>query len=198
MRLLITVLVATAALHTGSAQAMTQHNHTVCGEKKLLVDYSAQYYAVKHKMGKRAPGRNIRKLGVRIRVHHGAHAVRPSRCHEIAVSLRQLRTLRARVPWPGPPLLTRTVGGKLAPAGVMQSGVAAHLPACADESHGNYSTGPANTNPGSGATGRWQTLRSHYSPGGVCQGLNVNVPGDQDTCAARIYEEQGAGAWVGC
>jgi hypothetical protein len=162
------------------------------------VDYSAQYYAVRHKFGRRAPGRNIRRLGVRYRYHSGAHKIRPSHCGEIAQSLRQLRALRARVPWPGPPLLTRTMGAPQAPSGVVSSGVAANLPACADESHGNYSTGPANTNPSSGATGRWQTLRSHYSPGGVCQGLDVNVPGDQDACAARIYKEQGAGAWVGC
>lgn len=169
--------------------------------KPLEAHYSAHWHAVRDagkagKLPEGAQGRNIRAQGMRYRAH-GGYRVRDARCGELRKSLAQLRALRSPTPPPGAPLLTRTTGGGQPPAGVASAGVAANLPGCADESHGNYSTGPENTNPSSGATGRWQTLRSHYAAGGVCAGLDLS-PAGQDTCAARIYAEQGAGAWVGC
>lgn len=71
------------------------------------------------------------------------------------------------------------------------------LPACADESHGNYSTGPENTNPKSGATGRWQEVPMHRQRGGLCYGLGLD-PRGQDACAVRIFRAQGSGAWTAC
>jgi hypothetical protein len=72
---------------------------------------------------------------------------------------------------------------------------ASGLPACASESGSNYSTGAANTNPSSGATGRYQVIPSTHAS--LCPDLGWS-PGEQDQCAARIFHAQGAGAWVGC
>ncbi|MET0604208.1 MAG: transglycosylase family protein [Baekduia sp.] len=60
--------------------------------------YSGLYHAVAKKHGDRAPGRNIRRLGVRYRWHskdrQRAHwATRPARERELARSIRQLRLL---------------------------------------------------------------------------------------------------------
>lgn len=73
-------------------------------------------------------------------------------------------------------------------------GGAGGLPACASESGTNYSTGPDNTNP-SGATGRYQIMPESHAE--ICGDLGWS-PADQDQCAARIYAQQGSGAWVGC
>jgi Transglycosylase-like domain len=58
----------------------------------------------------------------------------------------------------------------------------------------DYSTGPDNTNPSSGATGRYQILPSTAAG----YGCSLTTPAGQDACAQVIYEHQGAGAWVGC
>ena len=73
-------------------------------------------------------------------------------------------------------------------------GGASGVPACASESGTNYSTGSANTNPSSGATGRYQIIPSTAA----AYGCDLSTPGGQDACAGRIYRGQGAGAWVGC
>jgi hypothetical protein len=73
-------------------------------------------------------------------------------------------------------------------------GGAGGVPACASESGTNYSTGAANTNPSSGATGRYQIIPSTAS----AYGCDLSTPAGQDACAVRIYHGQGAGAWVGC
>jgi hypothetical protein len=68
------------------------------------------------------------------------------------------------------------------------------LPSCASESGTNYSTGPANTNSSSGATGRYQ-----ITPGTAANyGCSLSTPAGQDACAEVIYAHQGEGAWVGC
>jgi muramidase (phage lysozyme) len=71
---------------------------------------------------------------------------------------------------------------------------AAGVPACASESGTNYSTDASNTNPSSGATGRYQILPSTAA----AYGCSLATPAGQDACAATIYRNQGAGAWVGC
>jgi muramidase (phage lysozyme) len=68
------------------------------------------------------------------------------------------------------------------------------VPACASESGTNYSTGASNTNPSSGATGRYQILPSTAA----AYGCSLTTPAGQDACAQTIYQHQGAGAWVGC
>jgi hypothetical protein len=75
--------------------------------------YLVLYFSVRHKDGKRAPGRQILRQGVR---HHGK--VRPATAKEVAASIRQLRLLlhpamSARPPAqaPGGVLTARAVGG---------------------------------------------------------------------------------------
>lgn len=68
------------------------------------------------------------------------------------------------------------------------------VPACASESGTNYSTGPANTNSSSGATGRYQITPDTAAN----YGCSLSTPAGQDACAQVIYQHQGAGAWVGC
>jgi hypothetical protein len=67
-------------------------------ETRLERAYSANYHAVAKKHGARAPGRNIRKLGVRYVWHSldGTRkhwATRPARRADLARSLRQLKRL---------------------------------------------------------------------------------------------------------
>jgi hypothetical protein len=68
------------------------------------------------------------------------------------------------------------------------------VPACASESGTDYSTGADNTNPSSGATGRYQILPSTAA----AYGCDLATAAGQDACAQTIYDHQGAGAWVGC
>lgn len=184
MRRRITV-VACALVALAMAGAPTAH------AGKLRSKYRTVYSKVQHAHGKQAPGRNIVRDGVRTR-----RGVRPARAADLTASIGTLVNMLAPVP---------VVGAPANPQVQAQASTVSHggggaggLPACADESHGNYSTGPSNTNPSSGATGRWQTLGSHYAPGGICQGFDVNSPSGQDGCAMKIWREQGAGAWVGC
>lgn len=116
-----------------------------------------------------------------------------------ASAQRMLRWLRQlRQPAAAPTSVTAAAPAvPTTPGPSYQGGGGGGLPACADESAGNYSTGSANTNPSSGATGRWQTLRSHYDSGGICDEFDLS-PGGQDACAHKIYAEQGSGAWVNC
>jgi hypothetical protein len=145
------------------------------------------------RLGARALGRNIARHGVLT----PAGRQRPA-------SVRELRSWRSRlVELIRPPVAPRYTAGISTAAGspvavgpADSSRNTAGLPACADESHGDYSTGPANTN-ASGATGRWQEMPMHRARGGVCEGLDLS-PAGQDACAARIYAAQGAGAWTGC
>lgn len=145
-----------------------------------------KYLHLHAKLGHTA-GRNIVKDGVRV---HGRD--RPASYPRIAKSIRTMRSMLAPRPAPAPAV------APTAATASFRSASSGGLPACADESAGNYSTGPANTNPTTGATGRWQTLRSHYARGGVCDGFDVNSPSGQDGCAHKIMEEQGSGAWVNC
>lgn len=131
--------------------------------------------------GKRAPGRDIIRYGLR-------NGKKPSN-HQKAKYIRQLRSILN----PPPSRAVVLIPPTRLPAGVASVGL---LPSCADESAGNYSTGPANTNP-SGATGRWQEMPMHRQPGGLCYGLDLS-PSGQDRCASIIYAHQGAGAWTAC
>src|SRR5207248_4871022 len=97
---------------------------------------------------------------------------------------------RMLAPAPAPSTSSTSVSSSSAGS----SAGAAGVPACASESGTNYSTGPSNTNPSSGATGRYQILPSTAA----AYGCDLSTPGGQDACAQTIYAHQGAGAWVGC
>src|SRR3954451_7488511 len=148
--------------------------------------YAHLRLAVQHRHGTRAPGRDILKHGVKTRKGVRAATHRDLR-KSVGTFRRWLRSTRAT-----------TVGAPVAMASSAQPVTStAGLPACAAESGTNYSTGAANTNPSSGATGRWQEMPMHRQPGGLCYGLSL-TPAGQDACAVRIFKAQGAGAWVGC
>jgi len=142
--------------------------------------YERVYAQVAHKLGRRAPGRNIVKDGVA--------KGRPATDAEVVSSLHVLDRMLASAMQPASASSTATSSAPVSSAG------ASGIPACASESGTNYSTGPSNTNASSGATGRYQ-----ITPGtAAAYGCDLSTPSGQDACAQTIYQHQGAGAWVGC
>jgi Transglycosylase-like domain len=137
--------------------------------------YEHAYHAVAHQLGARVPGRNIIEDGTPAGAASDAETV-----SSLAVLQRML------APAGSVSSASSEVGGSGAGA--------AGVPACASESGDNYSTGADNTNPTSGATGRYQILPSTAA----AYGCSLTTPAGQDACAQVIYEHQGAGAWVGC
>lgn len=142
--------------------------------------YERVYAKVVHKLGRRAPGRNI--------VRDGVAKGRAATDAEVVSSLHVLQRMLAAAMQPATTSSTATSSLPVGSAG------ASGVPACASESGTNYSTGPSNTNASSGATGRYQ-----ITPGtAAAYGCDLSTASGQDACAATIYEHQGAGAWVGC
>lgn len=135
--------------------------------------YEHAYHRVAQEFGARVPGRNIVHVGL-------PGGGRPSD----AQTLSSLHVLQR---------ILGTQGSSTSPAAATGAG-AAGVPACASESGEDYSTGAENTNPASGATGRYQILPSTAA----AYGCNLSTPAGQDACAQVIYEHQGASAWVGC
>ncbi|HEY1521677.1 MAG TPA: hypothetical protein VGF70_01575 [Solirubrobacteraceae bacterium] len=140
--------------------------------------YERTYKRVAHKLGRRAPGRNIVKVGVA--------RGRPATDAEVVSSLHVLVRMLAAAT--SPATTTATSSASVSTAG------ASGVPACASESGTNYSTGSSNTNASSGATGRYQITPGTAS----AYGCDLSTASGQDACAQTIYEHQGAGAWVGC
>lgn len=139
--------------------------------------------------GKRAPGCDLVKRQCRAHPNPNHRQIR-----------KYFETLRRMVMPQRAAIVLHTAPPYQPPAGTASlrtSTGAGGLPGCADESAGNYSTGSENTNPSSGATGRWQEMPMHRAPGGICYGDDLS-PAGQDRCAAKIYASQGSGAWVGC
>lgn len=64
---------------------------------------------------------------------------------------------------------------------------------CESGTSGGYSA----VNPETQAYGKYQIMPQHYQPSGICSELGKS-PGEQETCAGRIYQEQGSGAWSEC
>ncbi len=134
--------------------------------------YEHIYHKVARQLGARVPGRNIVRLGM-------PNGHRPTDAQTVS-SLSVLQRMIAPAASVASP--TGDVAG------------AAGVPACASESGTNYSTGADNTNPSSGATGRYQILPSTAQ----AYGCDLSTAAGQDACAQVIYEHQGASAWVGC
>lgn len=139
--------------------------------------YEQTYDRVAHQLGRRVPGRDI--------VRDGVAADRAATDAETVASLGVLQRMLAPAGANAPPTT--------ALAGAASAGGPA-VPACASESGTDYSTGAGNTNPSSGATGRYQILPSTAAG----YGCNLATAAGQDACAQTIYQHQGAGAWVGC
>ncbi len=143
--------------------------------------YERAYEQVAHKLGRRAPGRNI--------IRDGVAQNRPATDAETVSSLALLERMLSSTQSAAPTTSATTPS--------VRSGTAAGaagVPGCASESGTNYSTGPSNTNASSGATGRYQILPSTAA----AYGCSLATPAGQDACAQTIYSHQGAGAWVGC
>jgi Transglycosylase-like domain len=175
MGLAFAAVVPGVAVAANPAGASTPNRPTAAH----IRSYEHAYKAVAAKLGRRAPGRNIVKDGLAT----GGTASDA----QVVASLAVLERMLAPTPSSSSTATSySTAGGSAAGA--------AGVPACASESGTNYSTGPSNTNPSSGATGRYQILPSTAA----AYGCDLSTPAGQDACAQTIYAHQGAGAWVGC
>lgn len=144
--------------------------------------YLVLYFQVKKQEGKRAPGRQILRQGVR---KH--HKTRPATAKEVARSIRQLRTLLH-------PLL---VAGTPAqpPSGVMTShagGTLSRIAQC--ESGGN----PSAVSPSGQYRGKyqfdygtWASVGGHGDPAAASEA-------EQDQRAAILYSQSGPSPWPVC
>jgi len=150
--------------------------------------YSALWHSAHHRCG-RCAGRNIRRYGIR---HTNGRLERAS-YEQMVRSSHQLRRLTAPPPRPRGLLRRLAVPPPQAPAGVSSSTVRARLPDCTwrPESGGDYGA----YNGSSGARGRYQVIPSTHAA--ICPDLGWS-PSEQEICAARIWAQQGAGAWVNC
>jgi hypothetical protein len=161
--------------------------------KKLERSYSRFYKKVAKTHGTRAPGRNIRKQGVRVSWRKHV-TVFEATCGELRKSRKQLKKLLAP---PVYPTLSRTaVDPAQRPAAVQSSGYTAgstlqSIAQC--ESGGN----PA-TNTGNGYYGKYQfDLQTWQSVGG--SGLPSSASeSEQDYRAAKLYSQRGASPWPVC
>jgi hypothetical protein len=200
---------ALMALAAGSAYASSPEMHVAHikahaaakdkQQRRLCNEAAPVRKAVIKKYGKRAPGRDVCRYGVR-----GGSAPTAQQLSGY------LQTLKRQIA-PPPPVVVATSPAAVSSATVYSqttstqsyasaSSVGAYsgsLPACASESGTNYSTGSTNTNPKSGATGRYQEVPEHRRPGGLCYGMSLSPQG-QDECARVIYSHQGRSAWTNC
>lgn len=147
--------------------------------------YERVYGQVVHLLGRRAPGRNI--------VIAGVAPNRPATDAQTVSSIVVLERMLASAHRPTP-ALTLAPAQPSAASATAGTGGSGGLPACASESGSNYSTGAANTNPSSGATGRYQITPSTAAN----YGCSLATAAGQDACAQTIYEHQGPSAWTGC
>jgi hypothetical protein len=179
-RIVIAAGLGSALLATGAssdkAQAASPH---LCEQAKKV----RASVIVKH--GKRAPGRDICRDGMR-------SGRKPSNVQKA----RYLRALK-RLDAPPPQMLVRTaVPPRVPPAGTRSASVAAGgtLSAIARcESGGNYAT-----NTGNGFYGAYQfDLRTWQSVGGSGNPAAAS-PAEQDRRAAMLYAQRGSSPWPVC
>jgi Transglycosylase-like domain len=157
--------------------------------KSERMKYQRLYKAVRREHGRRAPGRNIWKHGVRFKWiskdgDRRHWAIRRPTAREIGKSIIQLRALLGRFVQAVPP--------PQAPAGVMTARYSSPIPnyivQC--ESNGDWNA----VNRGSGAFGRYQIMPFHWASG-ICRGLGRS-PAGQTECADRIWRTSGSSAWA--
>lgn len=190
-RFIIATIVAAVAIIVPAAPAAAA-DRADCSAK-LERSYSKSYRQVVKRHGTRAPGRNIRRYGVRVR--WGKHAVTfDAMCRELRRSRAQLKRLLAP---PSYATLVRTAGPPpQRPAGVQSAGIAAGgtleaIAAC--ESGGN----PA-TDTGNGFYGKYQfDLGTWQSVGGTGNPAQASEQ-EQDQRAAALYARSGAAPWPVC
>jgi hypothetical protein len=180
-------IVIAAGLVALAMPATAQADKADCSPS-LERSYSNLYRTVAKRHGVRAPGRNIRRDGVRFR-----GVTFEATCGELRRSRSQLRrlahrpserTLRTEAVQPAQPpagVKSAQVDGIYEPGGWA---IPEHIVRC--ESGGDYSA----SNP-SGAYGAYQIM-----PGtAAAYGCSLATPAGQDACAARIYAREGAAPW---
>ena len=158
--------------------------------KSLEAKYTDLYYAVAKKDGARAPGRNIRKYGLRT---PGGRTIKAQPRH----LARSIRTFRR---WLAPPVPiaapsdrrpTTVTTSQPAYAGGKWS-IPAYIVMC--ESGGDYRV---YNKSGSGASGAYQIMPETWRRyGGSTANAADASPAEQDRVAARIYAAEGTGPWT--
>lgn len=176
--LVIALIAAFAASLPATAQAAKPDTPSVCAKA-----YNARIAVVK-KFGKRAPGRNVCRDGVK-----GSDGkVRPARYVTKKRYLLALRALNTPLPM--------TVAGspRVPPAGTATPRAGGHLASIrACESGGNYSTSTGN-----GFYGAYQfDMGTWASVGGSGNPANAS-PAEQDRRAQILYARRGAAPWPVC
>jgi hypothetical protein len=182
-------IVIAAGLVALAMPASAQADKADCSPA-LERSYTSLYRTVAKRHGTRAPGRNIRRDGVRFR-----GVTFEATCGELRRSRSQLRRLASRAPY-APLLVRQAIPPAQPPAGVRSAGVGAGgtlagIAAC--ESGGNYAT-----NTGNGFYGAFQfDLQTWQSVGG--SGLPSDAsPAEQNMRAARLYAQRGSSPWPVC
>jgi hypothetical protein len=157
-----------------------------------LVKYSSLYHHVRHQEGRRAPGRNIRRHGVRFKYHHDGRkhwATRPATAHEVAASIHHLRQLLRPNVVAVPP--SRPPGGVMSPGSVPPN----RIVQC--ESGGNPRA--VNTSNPDRPAGLYQITTATWLGNGGGQyapTADLATPAEQAIVAARIWDGgRGAGQW---
>jgi hypothetical protein len=149
--------------------------------------YSHAYYAVKHQHGNRAPGRNIRRDGVRTK-----HGVRPATARDLRRSTKQLNLMR----FPRAAQVYLNAGApKLAPAGVQSpvaGGQLAAIAAC--ESGGN----PRAIGGGGAFRGKYQFDYQTWASVGGSGDPAAASEQEQDRRAAMLLARSGTHPWPVC
>lgn len=143
--------------------------------------YLVLYFKVRKQEGKRAPGRQILRQGVR---KH--HTVRPATAKEVANSIRQLRMLLNPLQVAGAPAQP--------PGGVMTSHANGTLERIAQCESG----GDPTTDTGNGFYGKYQfTLSTWASVGGSGNPAQASEA-EQDMRAGILYSRSGPSPWPVC
>lgn len=187
MRRRITVVVAALVVMTVGAPTV----QAVPRASTMRV-YTKLHYKAAKVSGKRAPGRNIRRQGVRTK-----QGVRPAREWEFRQAIKRLRPLASQPKQY--PLIHRTGAPPTdGPNGAMSasvrsgpSGILSSIRSC--ESGGNYST-----NTGNGFSGAYQfDDQTWHSVGGSGSAWQAS-PAEQDQRAAMLYSQRGGAPWPVC
>lgn len=143
--------------------------------------YSANYHAVKHRFGARAPGRNIRLWGT--------SPTRRASCGDL---LRSTRTLRRFLAPPVPAYHAGDTSSAHASTWQAGSGYAIPRYIVMCESGGNYRA----RNP-SGAGGAYQIMPGTWSfYGGTGSDPAAAPPAEQDRVAGKIWAAEGSAPWA--
>lgn len=175
--------VFTVALVSGTAEAK---NTSLCFKAHGLRE------AVIEKHGKRAPGRNLCRVGVVSK--YNASWSKPATTRQKARYVRTLRSLLA----PAPAYLVRTaVPPSQAPAGTLTPGIAAggtleRIAAC--ESGGD----PTAVSPDGKYRGKYQFLPSTWASVGGSGDPAQASEAEQDMRAAKLLASGGPGHWPVC